>query len=170
MAADLVRQQYEQCPYPPRDLEDERHRLLEAQIDRLPLVNFYCFRGQADSAGARVLVAGGGTGDSTIYLAEQLLQVNGEVVYVDISESSMQVAKRRANIRKLNNIRWIHGSILALDPETFRLFDYVSCTGVLHHLAEPALGLKCLKSVLKPSGAMGILIYAKYRRTGVYQL
>lgn len=165
-----TREQYEQFPYPPRDPADERHRLLEAQIDRLPLINFYCFRGQAGFAGARVLVAGGGTGDATIYLAEQLLQVNGEVVYVDISESSMQVAKRRADIRKLNNIRWIHGSILSLDPETIGLFDYISCTGVLHHLADPSAGLKCLKSVLKPSGAMGILIYAKYGRTGVYQL
>jgi ubiquinone/menaquinone biosynthesis C-methylase UbiE len=167
---DKVRGQYEQFPYPPRDPADERHRLLEAQIDRLALVNFYCFRGQADFAGARVLVAGGGTGDATIYLAEQLLRLNGEVVYVDISESSMQVAKRRADIRKLNNIRWIHGSILSLSPETVGFFDYISCTGVLHHLDDPAHGLKCLKSVLKPSGAMGILVYAKYGRTGVYQL
>ena len=169
MPAD-VRQQYEQFPYPPRDPEDERRRLLEVQIDRLPLLNFYCFRGKANFASARVLVAGGGTGDATIYLAEQLLPLNGEVVYVDLSESSMQVAKRRADIRKLNNIRWINGSLESLTPQSVGLFDYISCTGVLHHLADPARGLNCLTSVLKPSGAMGILIYAKYGRTGVYQV
>lgn len=165
-----VRKQYEQFPYPPRDPEDERRRLLEVQIDRLPLINFYCFRGKKDFASARVLVAGGGTGDSTIYLAEHLLPLNGEVVYVDLSESSMQIAKRRADIRKLNNIRWINGSLESLTPQSVGLFDYISCTGVLHHLADPAAGLNCLASLLKPSGAMGILIYAKYGRTGVYQL
>lgn len=169
MPAD-VRQQYEEFPYPPRDPEDERRRLLEVQIDRLPLISFYCFRGDADFSNARVLVAGGGTGDATIYLAEQLLPLNGEIVYVDLSEASMQVAKRRAAIRKLNNIRWINGPLESLTPQSVGLFDYISCTGVLHHLADPAKGLNCLKSVLKPAGAMGILIYAKYGRTGVYQL
>src|SRR5690606_33784292 len=96
MYLDNVRQQYEALLYPPRDPQDERRRLLEVQIDRLPLINFYCFKGQHTFQGARVLVAGGGTGDSTIYLAEQLRERGGEVVYVDISGASMQVAKERA--------------------------------------------------------------------------
>ena len=165
-----VRQQYERFPYPPRDPADEQRRLLEVQIDRLPVVNFYCFKGRKDFAGARMLVAGGGTGDSAIYLAEQLRSRNGEVVYVDISRTSMELAKRRADMRRLDNIRWIHGSILSISPESVGHFDYISCTGVLHHLDDPDLGLERLKSVLKPSGAMGILLYAKYGRAGVYQL
>lgn len=165
-----VRGQYEQYPYPPRDPAEERRRLLEVQIDRLSTVNFYCFKGQNDFNGARVLVAGGGTGDSAIYLAEQLLKKNAEVVYLDISQASLQRAKQRADVRKLGNISWNHGSILSLSPDTAGLFDYISCTGVLHHLDDPVLGLRRLKSVLQPSGGMGIMLYAKYGRTGVYQL
>ena len=170
MYLDNVRQQYEALPYPPRDPQDERRRLLEVQIDRLPLINFYCFNGQNTFQGARVLVAGGGTGDSTIYLAEQMRERGGEVVYVDISGASMQVAKERAAQRKLDNIHWRHASIMSLAPESFGEFDYVSCTGVLHHLEDPFAGLQRLKSVLKPKGGMGILVYGKYGRAGVYQM
>lgn len=165
-----VRDQYEQHPYPPRDPELERTRLLEMLIDRLSTINHYCFRGEFDFECARVLVAGGGTGDSTIYLAEQLQRRNAEVVYLDISRASMAVAQRRADVRKIENITWKHQSVLDLSPESSSLFDYVSCTGVLHHLADPAEGLRRLKSVLKPSGGMGLMVYGKYGRTGVYQM
>ena len=47
-------------------------------------------------------------------------------------------------------------------------FDHVVCTGVLHHLADPALGLRALREVLAPGGAMTLMVYARYGRTGVY--
>jgi SAM-dependent methyltransferase len=51
-----------------------------------------------------------------------------------------------------------------------RGFDLVVCTGVLHHLAEPDAGLSALRSVLKLGGAMYLMVYAPYGRTGVYML
>jgi 2-polyprenyl-3-methyl-5-hydroxy-6-metoxy-1,4-benzoquinol methylase len=170
MDQDAVRDQYEQFPYPPRDPAEERERLLEMQIDRLAVVNHTCFRGEHDFEGARILIAGGGTGDSTIYLAEQLQGRNAEVVYVDISGASMEIAQQRAKIRTLSNITWRHDSILLLTPENVGRFDYISCTGVLHHLPNPKLGLERLKALLTPTGAMGVMIYGKYGRTGVYQM
>lgn len=170
MDQDVVRAQYEQFPYPPRDPAEESERLLEMLIDRLAVINHYCFRGECDFEGARILVAGGGTGDSTIYLAEQLHGRNAEVVYVDISRASMQIAQQRAKTRNLSNITWRRDSILMLRPEKLGQFDYISCTGVLHHLPNPKLGLERLKSLLKPAGAMGLMIYGKYGRTGVYQM
>lgn len=170
MYLDNVRQQYEQYPYPPRAPEDEHRRLLEVLMDRLALINFYCFQGKHTFEGARVLVAGGGTGDSTIYLAEQLREKKGEVVYVDISSASLEIARERAAVRKLDNIRFIHCSLLSLTTDEVGEFDYISCTGVLHHLDDPLAGLRALKAVLRPDGGMGVLLYAKYGRTGVYQL
>ena len=40
----------------------------------------------------------------------------------------------------------------------------------MHHLESPDDGFKALKSVLKPDGGMSIMIYAKYGRTGLYQM
>ena len=48
-------------------------------------------------------------------------------------------------------------------------FDLILCTGVLHHLPNPDAGLKALADVLEPSGSMGIMLYGKAARTGVYQ-
>jgi hypothetical protein len=49
-------------------------------------------------------------------------------------------------------------------------FDQVVCTGVLHHLPDPDAGLRALRSVLKPDGAMHLMVYAPYGRAGIYML
>jgi hypothetical protein len=49
-------------------------------------------------------------------------------------------------------------------------FDQIICTGVLHHLADPDAGLSALRGVLKPDGAMHLMVYAPYGRAGVYML
>jgi ubiquinone/menaquinone biosynthesis C-methylase UbiE len=167
-----VREQYEAYPYPPRNPEDERSRLENSWHDFLEVINFYCFQGKNNFSGDfRVLVAGGGTGDQTIFLAEQLRHNrNAEVVHQDISASSLDIAKRRAAVRNLANIRWSHHSLLDLPSLQLGQFDYINCAGVLHHLENPSAGLQALHSVLKPAGAMMVMLYGKYGRTGVYQM
>jgi hypothetical protein len=46
----------------------------------------------------------------------------------------------------------------------------VVCTGVLHHLPDPDYGLRALRDVLRPSGAMRLMVYARYGRTGIYMM
>ncbi len=166
-----VRDQYELLPYPHRDPAEERTRLLQTNLDYLPRINHYCFRGRRDfRRNFNVLVAGGGTGDAVIYLAEQLRTTNARIVYLDISSASMALAQERAKVRGLSNIEWIHGSLLDLDRLGLGGFDYINCSGVLHHLEDPQLGLRSLASGLADDGALGIMVYAKYGRTAVYQM
>lgn len=166
-----VRDQYEELPYPARNPEDEKTRLVTTWLDDLPMINHYCFAGKQDfEGGFRALVAGGGTGDGTIYLAEQLRNSSAEIVHADMSEASIAIAKKRAEIRGLPNIKWVHASLLNLETLGLGHFDYINCVGVLHHLADPDAGLKALRALLKPDGAMGIMVYGQYGRTGVYQM
>jgi 2-polyprenyl-3-methyl-5-hydroxy-6-metoxy-1,4-benzoquinol methylase len=166
-----VRNQYEKLPYPERNPEDEHKRLLGTNLDNLRKINHYCFKGSAKfSKDFRVLVAGGGTGDALIYLAEQLKNQNVEITYLDLSSASMDIAQARAKIRGLDNIVWRQGSLLDLNAEQHGEFDYINCSGVLHHLESPIEGLRSLKAVLAPKGAMGIMVYAKYGRTAIYQM
>ena len=44
------------------------------------------------------------------------------------------------------------------------------CTGVLHHLADPDVGLGALRNVLAPGGAITLMVYARYGRIGVDML
>lgn len=166
-----VRNQYEDLPYPERNPADERVRLNGVTVDCLDRINHYCHAGMKDfSKGSRILVAGGGTGDSTIFFAEQLRCSDSEIVYLDFSKASMAVAKERAEIRGLKNIRWINGSILDIRDMNLGRFDHISCTGVLHHLEDPEQGLGALKSVLESEGAMSLMLYAKYGRTAIYHI
>jgi SAM-dependent methyltransferase len=49
-------------------------------------------------------------------------------------------------------------------------FDYINCIGVLHHLPDPDAGLGALKSVLKDGVALGLMLYDKIGRSGIYQM
>jgi SAM-dependent methyltransferase len=168
-----VRNQYEALPYPPCNPEDDRKRLVLTWLEDLPMINHYCFAGkQSFQHGFKALVAGGGTGDATIFLAEQLRHTDAQVVHLDMSEASIALAKKRADIRGLTNITWVHDSLLNLPALAAQLgkFDYINSSGVLHHLADPDLGFKALSSVLKEDGAIGLMVYATTGRTGVYQM
>src|SRR6185437_14703427 len=155
-----VRGQYEALPFPARDPEGERYLLYVSVPDILGKVNQYCFGGARDfSKGLRVLVAGCGTGDSVIWLAHQLRGTPSEIVALDLSAASLATAKARAEIRGLSGIQWVHASLLDLPQLGLGHFDYITCLGVLHHLAEPEAGLAALADALAESGGLALMLY-----------
>jgi SAM-dependent methyltransferase len=170
---DDVRAQYEALPYPPRDPRDEATRLITGTPSHLLEVNHYLFAGRLNfNRPFRALVAGGGTGDACIMLAQQLAdrRCPGEVVYLDLSTASRQIAEARAKVRGLRNIQFHTGSLLDLPGMPIGQFDYIDCTGVLHHLPDPMAGMQALASVLQPEGGVGVMLYGEYGRSGVYPL
>src|SRR5262245_20889656 len=168
---DPVHAQYEVLPYPARDPRYVRVRLAVSLHDHPPVLNHDCFSGRLSfGPGLWLLVAGGGTGDGTVFLAEQLRGADAEVVHLDFSRASLDIARRRAEVRGLANIRWVHDSLLNLPRLALGKFDYINCSGVLHHLADPDEGLRALLGALADDGAIGMLLYGSVGRTGVYQM
>ena len=170
---ETVRAQYEALPYPPRDPRDEAIRLITGTPSHILEINHYLFSGRLNfTRPFRALVAGGGTGDACIMLAQQLAdrRCPGEVVYLDLSTASRQICEARAKARGLRNIQFITGSLLDLPQMNIGQFDYIDCTGVLHHLPEPDVGMRALASVLQPDGGIGVMLYGEYGRSGVYPL
>ena len=164
-----VRAQYEDFPFPLRDPRNEARGLIVTEQDSLGKLNHFCFGGrQGFGGGFRVLVAGGGTGDHSIFLAEQLRDYDASVTYIDISRASLEIAGERARVRNLDNIEWHHGSILDIASLDLAPFDLISCTGVLHHLPVPERGLTALRSVLAPEGAMSLMLYGRMGRLSIY--
>lgn len=167
-----VRRQYEDFPYPARDPADEAARLVATETAQLDALNHHVFGGELPTdRPLRALVAGGGTGDAAIYLAQQLAWSGrpGEVVLLDLSAASLSVAAARARVRRLDNIRFVHASLLDAERLNLGRFDVVNCAGVLHHLEDPAAGLRALRGVLADDGGMGLMLYAPYGRSGVYE-
>ena len=145
-----VRDQYEAYPYPERDPADEAKRLISGSPSDLHEINHYVFGGRLDTAKPfRALVAGGGTGDGTIMLAQMLAWRDSpaEIVYLDLSEAALEVTRARAAARGLANLRFVRGSLLDLPNLGLGAFDYIDCCGVLHHLPEPAAGLAILAGI-----------------------
>ncbi|MDJ0608025.1 MAG: class I SAM-dependent methyltransferase [Kiloniellales bacterium] len=170
---DPVREQYEAYPYPARDPADEAHRLITGSPSHRDELNHYLFGGRRDfSKEFRALVAGGGTGDAAIMLAQQLAETGGpgQVVYLDPSAAARAVAEARARVRGLTNLGFVTGTIEDLPGLDLGRFDYIDCCGVLHHLADPGLALARLAGALAPGGGLGVMVYAPYGRTGVYPM
>lgn len=168
---DPVKRQYEAYPYPARDPADEGERLIEGSPSHPVEIDHFLFAGQRDwAAPMRILVAGGGTGDALIMLA-QLLADRGtpaEIHYLDLSTASRDIAEARAAARGLTGIAFHTGDLLtapSLGP-----FDYIDCCGVLHHLPDPQAGFNALAAALAPDGGMGGMVYAPYGRAGVYEM
>ena len=171
--SDEVRAQYEAYPYPSRDPAEEKRRLITGSPSRLAEIGHYLFAGRRDfSQPFRALVAGGGTGDAAIMLAQQLADAGdgGRVTYLDLSEKARGIAEARAEVRGLRNIAFLTGSLLEVAELAPGPYDYIDCCGVLHHLAEPETGLRALEAVLAEDGGMGIMVYGTYGRAGVYPL
>lgn len=172
MSEDL-RKQYETYPYPSRDPAEERRRLITGSPSRLAEIDHYLFAGRRDfSKPFNALIAGGGTGDAAVMLAQQLADAGaaGRVTYLDLSEASRAIAEARTEARGLSNIDFVSGSLLEVAEIAPGPYDYIDCCGVLHHLAEPEVGLRALESVLAQDGGMGIMVYGSYGRAGVYPL
>lgn len=165
-------QQYEAYPYPKRDPRDEARRLVTGSPSHLREIDHWVFQAaRPASEPLRALAAGGGTGDGTLMLAQHMARDGrpGRVTYLDRSLAAQRVARARADARGLD-LDWHQGSLLDLAQSGLGPFDYIDCCGVLHHLPDPAAGLSALLGVLAPGGGLGLMVYAPYGRTGVYEL
>ena len=166
-------EQYEAYPYPRRDPRDEAKRLIVGSPGHLREIDHWVFGARRPaSRPLHALIAGGGTGDATIMLAQQMAREGraGSVTWLDRSAASLRIAQARAAARGLDNIVWEQRSLLELPGSGLGPFDYIDCCGVLHHLPDPAEGLRALLSVLAPGGGLGLMLYAPHGRTGVYML
>ncbi|WP_281857583.1 class I SAM-dependent methyltransferase [Litoreibacter halocynthiae] len=166
-----VKAQYEAYPYPERNPEDEKKRLITGSPSHPLELDHHLYGGQRDWTGkTRILVAGGGTGDALIQLAQILTSAGKkhEIIYIDLSEASRKIAEARVRVRGLRNITFVTGSLL--DAPDYGPFDYIDCCGVLHHLPDPQEGFNALAAALAPEGGIGLMVYAPYGRSGVYPL
>lgn len=111
----------------------------------------------ADTAypsGSRVLEAGCGVGAQTLTLARN--SPNAVITSVDLSETSVDEARRNVAAAGLNNVRIEQADIFHL-PYGPDAFDHVFVCFVLEHLADPVLALQVLGRHLKRGGTMTVI-------------
>jgi SAM-dependent methyltransferase len=156
---------YEAHPYPPpaddlqayRQAWDDGRRRAEAHL-------FWPDEPYRDDRS--ILVAGCGTTQAAHYA---LRWPRAQVIGIDLSAKSIAFTQGLKRKYALTNLD-VHQLPVERAAELCRSFEHVVCTGVLHHLPDPDAGLRALRDVLAPTGALNVMVYAPYGRTGVYML
>jgi SAM-dependent methyltransferase len=152
---------YERHPYPP-PVDDVTPRRAPDRHDRRH-AHHLIWPDRPPPESATLLIAGCGTSQAARHAA---MNPDVRVVGIDVSETSIDHTKRLARQHDLGNL---DVRLLPIEQvgELGEAFDHIVCTGVLHHLADPSAGLAALREVLAPDGAITLMVYARYGRTGV---
>lgn len=113
-----------------------------------------------------VLIAGCGSNAAARYAFNH---PKARVVGIDLSSSSLAHEAYLKEKHQLTNLSLHQGRIedvAAIGQD----FDFIDCSGVLHHLPDPVAGLCALGGVLRPNGTIAIMVYGRHARAGVYML
>ena len=164
--AEEVRNFYDHYPYPPPvdGLEKYQRLWQDHQRRRADYHLFWPARPYREDRS--ILIAGCGTSQAAKYAMRwPAAQVTG----IDVSATSTRCTEELKRKHNLNNLQ-VYQLAIERVSELDASFDQIVCTGVLHHLVDPDAGLRALREVLKPEGAMHLMVYAPYGRAGIYLL
>ena len=164
--AETVREFYERLPYPrPVDSLDNYQRLWRDESRRR--ADFHLHWPAATYRKDRsILIAGCGTSQAAKHA---MRWPEARVTGIDFSATSVQCTQALKRKHKLDNLE-LRQLPVERAAELGTGFDQIVCTGVLHHLPDPDAGLAALRDVLNPDGAMHLMVYAPFGRTGIYLL
>ena len=165
-ADEVVREFYERLPYPRPIASLDKYRR-SWQDARRRRADYHLHWPAAPYSESRsILVAGCGTSQAARHA---MRWPDAQVTGIDFSATSIRCTADLKHKYDLKNLQ-LHQLSIERVGELGTSFDQIVCTGVLHHLADPDAGLAALRGVLNPDGAMHLMVYAPYGRTGIYML
>ena len=136
-----VRSFYERMPYPTPLTNLDRHLELYQNPERRRALFHLMFPTEKPQRDQQILVADCGTSQAaTIALREP----DARVTAIDISETSLRHTNNLQRKYHLENLE-LHQLAIEDVQNLGRTFDQVICTGVLHHLGDPDVGLCALR-------------------------
>jgi SAM-dependent methyltransferase len=164
--SEAVRTFYESHPYPAPLQNLDRHRELYRKPNRRRAWSLLLWPTEKPRANREMLVAGCGTSQAAIHA---LREPDAHITAIDISEASLRHTRELHRKYRLRNLE-LHQLAIEDFGQLGRIFDQIVCTGVLHHFPGPDNGLRALRNVLAPNGAIHVMVYATYGRAGIYMM
>src|ERR1022692_2510822 len=164
--AEDVRAFYEGYPYPPPVDSLEKYRQLWQDPQKRRADYHLSWPARSYREDQSILIAGCGTSQAAKHA---MRWPEARVMGIDFSATSIRSTEELKRKYKLDNLQ-VRQLSVERARELKTSFDQIVCTGVLHHLADPDAGLAALRDALEPDGAMHLMVYAPYGRTGIYML
>ena len=162
--ADVIAEFYDRHPYPPPRPDLDHYQQQWRDPKRRQAEHYLHFPRIPYRENPEVLVAGCGTFQAAHHA---LRWPEGRVVGIDVSETSLEHTADLKQRYGLDNLE-IQQLPIEQVAELGQDFDLIVSTGVIHHLADPDVGLRALQGVLKPNGAIHLMVYARFGRHGVH--
>ena len=147
---------YNIAPFPAYETSETKFDILKKGNSNILANQFKKFCGFNKS----ILEAGAGTCQLSSYLA---IGTNNKVYALDGTRSSLEDGLKFKKRNKINNLYLVKGDILesSFDKQSF---DFIWCSGVLHHTKDPYLGFVNLCNYLKNNGYILVGLYNRYGR------
>jgi SAM-dependent methyltransferase/Flp pilus assembly protein TadD len=142
-------------------------------VDRAPLLSFAQWLerelpvlGEVSDAAERprILVAGCGTGQNAISLADSI--AGAQVVAVDASLANLAYARRMASELGIANVEFRRGDA-GCPGEPARAYDAIFCERALHSAPDPQAALRSLAALLRPGGWLKLALHSERARASV---
>jgi 2-polyprenyl-3-methyl-5-hydroxy-6-metoxy-1,4-benzoquinol methylase len=116
--------------------------------------------GHRISPGSQIWVAGCGTNQAII---TALRFPEAAVLGTDIADRSLEICQKSAENLGVANLTLSKSSLNG--PIQSKQFDYIICTGVIHHNTNPSSALRNLAASLKQSGVLELMVYNSMHRS-----
>ena len=147
---------YEEDPFPDYKIDDNKLTIQKRGDNNLLMRELKKFVGYDKS----ILEIGSGTSQLSNYLA---IGTNNRICAFDSSLNSLKLGKEFAEKNNIENINFVRGDIFDKIFED-EIFDFIWCSGVLHHTKNPSEAFKCILQPLKKDGYIFLGLYNKFGR------
>ena len=161
-----VRDFYERMPYPAPLTSLDEHRDLYKNRDRRRTEFHLIWPAKKPRENQEILIAGCGTSQAARYALRE----------PDARNHGDRRKRHEPSPHPRSSAQVQSGEFrIASTPDRARpgdrwLFRSGGLYGSAAPLPDPDYGLRALRDVLRPSGAMRLMVYARYGRTGIYML
>lgn len=142
---------YEDAPFPNYEENETLHDIVNKGKNNSFLVKLK----KEIGLGKCVIEVGCGTGQLSVFFAHG---TNNQCIGFDLTTASIKLGATFAANYNLNNLTFVNGSLFDTQFED-ESFDFVWCSGVLHHTGDPKGGFEHLVTKVKKGGYIIIGLY-----------
>ena len=147
---------YKNSPFPNYKENDNKVTILEKVNKNFLAAKFKKFIGYNKN----ILEVGCGTGQMSIYFS---IGTNNNIIGLDPTIESLELASNFLIKNNIDNVKLVNADIFD-DVLSDDIFDFIWCSGVLHHTKDPYAAFNIIIKSLKKNGYILIGLYNKMGR------